>query len=176
MTSGNLLVASSRAPQLSLVTPCISTNTSIFTYNYETATLDDILGKLFIFRFTQFLLEVLVGIHRQLQGRKIKAVGFLLHSLESEMFLCFSDGRVVSELSVSQDSAIRNFFKHIVQSYVSPRGGRLDFLNSCLTSQSGSTVLTHLETFLNVSFSLFFSKIILNISDLCRDLEGSFLR
>ncbi|KAJ9591396.1 hypothetical protein L9F63_002002, partial [Diploptera punctata] len=131
-----LIVASSRAPHLSVVLDTVYSNVKVVQYKYETCTLDDILVEI-----TKTLGRIRVG-----------TIALLMHCSESEIFICFTGGKVLSLESVKSDVSIREFFSHLIRNNMfSTPNARLDFLNaSPALHVNGGLVAHQLEMLLNL--------------------------
>ncbi|XP_021939343.1 serine/threonine-protein kinase Nek8-like isoform X2 [Zootermopsis nevadensis] len=132
-----LIVASSRAPHLSVVLETVHNNVKVVQYKYETCTLDDIL----------------VEISKTLGRSRVETVALLMHCSETEIFICFTGGKVLSLESVKADVSIREFLNHLVggNMNLSSPNCRLDFLNASPSVNVNGGLMTHqLEMLLNL--------------------------
>ncbi|XP_050432011.1 serine/threonine-protein kinase Nek8 isoform X2 [Adelges cooleyi] len=115
--SNRLLLVSDKAP--GFVSAVKNTLAGVFVvrYNYDTSSLDDIISK----------------VDDKMQHRKVKSIAILLHSDETQFYVCAMDQKVLNSESISDDPEISYFFKSLSE-YCHRGSSRLDFFNSCLAS------------------------------------------
>lgn len=137
-----LIVASSRAPCLPVVLETVHSNVKVVQYKYETCTLDDIL----------------VEISNSLGRFRVETIALLMHCSETEIFICFTGGKVLSLESVKKDVSIREFLSHLVgcNMKLSAPNRRLDFLNASPSlCMNGGLMAYQLEMLLNLPVGMY---------------------
>ncbi|XP_025423778.1 serine/threonine-protein kinase Nek8 isoform X2 [Sipha flava] len=115
--SNRLLIVSNRAPEFTNAVKNTLPGVFVVRYNYDTSSLDDIISK----------------VDDKMQHRKVKSIAILVHSDETQFYICSADDKVLNGDSIIDDPDINYFIKSL-SDYCQFGSSRLDFFNSRLAS------------------------------------------
>ncbi|XP_001946936.3 serine/threonine-protein kinase Nek8 [Acyrthosiphon pisum] len=115
--SNRLLIVSNRAPEFTTAVKNTLPGVFVVRYNYDTSSLDDIISK----------------VDDKMQHRKVKSIAILVHSDETQFYICSTNEKVLNGDSLIDDPGI-NYFMKSLSDYCHRGSSRLDFFNSRLAS------------------------------------------
>ncbi|XP_050538275.1 serine/threonine-protein kinase Nek8-like [Daktulosphaira vitifoliae] len=115
--SNRLLLVSDKA--VDFISALKNTLSGIFVvrYSYDTSSLDDIISK----------------VDDKMQHRKVKSIAILLHSDDSQFYICAIDQKILNNETILDDPEISYFFKSLSE-YCQRGSSRLDFFNCSFVS------------------------------------------
>ncbi|XP_063218501.1 serine/threonine-protein kinase Nek8-like [Bacillus rossius redtenbacheri] len=104
MKPRRLLLASSRAPHVTAAAASAREGTAVLRYQYEACTLDHILEE----------------VAQTLGQKKAEGIAMLMHSSDSEIFVCSPGEKVLSVESVQSDVSMREFLSRLAGRHLDP--------------------------------------------------------
>ncbi|KAF2367178.1 Protein kinase domain [Trinorchestia longiramus] len=136
-----LLLVSSRARNVTLLTRSVLPEVMVVTYKYETSTLD----------------AILVEVRSMLEGKKVETIAVVVMSTEKELSLCGVGEKVLNTITASEDMSVREFFKALYEKHMekSRLNARLDFLAAHTAhTHDGPVICAALHNLLEIPVSM----------------------